>query len=510
MRVYLLNPPYLPHFGRGMRWQDTGRGGTLYYPLWLSYATALVEQAHETRLVDAPAWNWDREEVIKDVNRFKPDLIVIDSSFPSLQNDIDVAGALKKITESYIVLVGPPASQFPNAILNSTGIDIVARFEYDFTINELADTIENGNNLAGVQGISYKKPFFQKESFTKENEEILHNPNRGFTASEDLDRIPFVSTIYKNHLNIGDYFLGSSLYPEVQIFTGRGCPYQCTFCSWPQTLMGRMYRVRSIPNVLDELAWIEDNLPEVKEVFFEDDTFTINRSLEKKNRVLEFCNEYKERGLDITWACNARVGLDYETMREMKRAHCRLVIVGYESGSDEILKNIKKGITVEQIKQFAKDARAAGLLVHGDFIIGLPGETKATIEETRKLIRETKPELLQVAVASPFPGTEFYTWCKTNGYLTTDDPTEYLDEQGHQKAIISYPLLSNEEITSAVDKLLKQYYLSPRYVPRAVRQILRRNGLAEAKRLWHSTKMFLEYAKGRRSMGINKIEKINL
>ncbi|MBN1762031.1 MAG: radical SAM protein [Methanomicrobia archaeon] len=487
MRVYLLNPPYLPHFGRGMRWQDTGRGGTLYYPIWLSYATALVEQAHETRLVDAPAWNWDREAVITDVNRFKPDLIVIDSSFPSLQNDIDIAGALKKITGSCIVLVGPPASQFPDEILDNNGIDIVARFEYDYTIKELADTVENGTKLAGVQGISYKE----------NNGRIRHNPDRGFTASEDLDRIPFVSNVYKNHLNIEDYFLGSSLYPEVQIFTGRGCPYQCTFCSWPQTLMGRQYRVRSIPNVLDELAWIEDNLPEVKEVFFEDDTFTINRSLEKKNRVLAFCNEYKERGLNITWACNARVGLDYETMRAMKRAHCRLVIVGYESGSDEILKNIKKGITVEQIKRFAKDARAAGLLVHADFIIGLPGETKATIEETRTLIRETRPELLQVAVASPFPGTEFYTWCKANGYLTTDDPGGYLDEHGHQKAIVSYPLLSNEEITDAVDELLKQYYLSFRYVPLAVRQVLRRNGLAEARRLWHSAKMFMKYVRGR-------------
>ena len=481
MKVYMLNPPYIPHFGRGMRWQDTGRAGTLYYPIWLSYATAVVEQEYETRLVDAPAWNWSREDVIEDVKRFKPDLIVMDSSFPSLKNDIEVAEEIKRNCEAKIVLVGPPASQFPDEILSSDGIDIVARWEYDFTVRDIAKALEENRDFKDIKGISYK-----------ENGKIIHNPNREFTTSEDLDRIPFVSKVYKKHLNIRDYYLSSSLYPEVQIFTGRGCPYLCTFCSWTQTLMGRKYRVRSISNVLGELEWIQENLPEVKEVFFEDDTFTIN-----KKRVLEFCKEYRERGLDITWACNARADLDYETMKEMKKANCRLLIVGYESGSDEILRNIKKGITVEQIRRFAKDARKAGLLVHGDFIIGLPGETKETIELTRKLIKETKPDILQVSVASPFPGTEFYEWCKENGYLLINDPNEYLDGQGHQKAIISYPWLTAEEIVQKVDSILKEYYLSLGYVPVALKQVFRKRGIEEAKRLYHSAKMFMRYIKGR-------------
>lgn len=481
MKVYMLNPPYIPHFGRGMRWQDTGRAGTLYYPIWLSYATAVVEQEYETRLVDAPAWNWSRGDVIEDVKRFKPDLIVMDSSFPSLKNDIEVAEEIKRNCEAKIVLVGPPASQFPDEILSSDGIDIVARWEYDFTVRDIAKALEENRDFKDIKGISYK-----------ENGKIIHNPNREFTTSEDLDRIPFVSKVYKKHLNIRDYYLSSSLYPEVQIFTGRGCPYLCTFCSWTQTLMGRKYRVRSISNVLDELEWIQENLPEVKEVFFEDDTFTIN-----KKRVLEFCKEYRERGLDITWACNARADLDYETMKEMKKANCRLLIVGYESGSDEILRNIKKGITVEQIRRFAKDARRAGLLVHGDFIIGLPGETKETIELTRKLIKETKPDILQVSVASPFPGTDFYEWCEENGYLLINDPNEYLDEQGHQKAIISYPWLTAEEIVQKVDSILKEYYLSLGYVPVALKQVFRKRGIEEAKRLYHSAKMFMRYIKGR-------------
>ena len=436
MKVYLLNPPYYPYFGRSMRWQDTGRAGTLYYPTWLSYTTGVVEQDHKVRLVDAPAWNWSRKDVKEDIKEFKPDLIVIDSSFPSLNNDIEVAKELK----------------------------------------EVADTLQSENNLRDVRGISYKS-----------DGEIIHNLDREFMTSEELDEIPFVSKVYKKHLNIKDYFLGSSLYPEVQIFTGRGCPFRCTFCSWPQTLMGRKYRVRSIHNVLDELEWVQNNL-RVKEVFYEDDTFTIN-----KERVKEFCRKYKERGLDITWACNARADLDLESMREMRKANCRLLIVGYESGSGEILKRIRKGVTLAQIRDFAGNAIRAGLLVHGDFIIGLPGETKETIMMTKKLIEETRPDILQVSVASPFPGTDFYRWCNENSFLVTDDPNEYLDEGGHQKSVISYPWLSSEDITKAVDDLLKDYYLSASYVPVAFRQVFRRHGLDELRRVLYSARMFLGY-----------------
>ena len=184
-------------------------------------------------------------------------------------------------------------------------------------------------------------------------------------------------------------------------------------------------------------------------------------------------------------------------MNEMKKVNCRLLIVGYESGSDDILKNIKKGSTIAQIKQFAKSAKKVRLIVHGDFIIGLPGETKETIELTRKLLKETRPEVLQVSVASPFPGTEFYEWCKEGGYLLTDDPNEYLDGQGHQKAIISYPELKNEEMVKEVDEILKRYYMSLSYVPLALRQIFRRNGFDEFRRLLHSARMFMGYIRGR-------------
>ena len=484
VRVYVLNPPFVQGFSRELRGEGMStRAGTLYYPIWLSYATGVLDQYHEVKLVDAVARRWTLEDVCRDAISFRPDIIVVDTNFASLKNDLKVVEKLKSETNAITVVVGPPASQFTERILRSGHVDIVARYEYDYTLLEIADMLENGELvLDKIKGISYIR-----------EGEIRHNPNREFLLSEDLDKIPFVSKVYKKYLNVRDYFLSSSLYPVVQIFTGRGCPFKCTFCSWPQTLMGHKYRVRSISNVLDEMEWISKNLKEVKEVFFEDDTFTVN-----KKRVLEFCKEYKERGLDIAWACNARADLDYETMKAMKKAGCRLVIVGYESGSDEILKNIRKGITTQQIREFAKNARRAGLLVHGDFIIGLPGETKETIEMTRKLIKKIKPDILQVQVATPIPGTEFYRWCKENGYLASDDPDEYLDEHGYQKSVVSYPWLSSEEIVRAVDEILKDYYLSISYVPVALRQVFRRRWLDEARRLWRSAIMFLRYARSRR------------
>lgn len=484
MRIYLLNPPYIENFVRCGRWQGvTARGGTLYYPIWLAYATGVLEKiGHEVRLVDAVARRWDRNKVLEDAKEFKPDLVVVDSNFSSLQNDINVAKIIKENTGAVSVIVGPPASQFPEKILNN-GVDIVARFEYDFTLSDIAETIDKNSDFTKIRGISYK-----------ENGKIIHNPDRDFTSSEELDRIPFVSKVYKDHLNIKDYFLNHALYPMVQIFTGRGCPNRCTFCSWPKTLMGRKYRVRSVQNVADEFEFVANELPEVKEIFIEDDTFTIN-----KKRVKQFCEEIKRRRIDISWGCQSRADLDYETMKAMREAGCRLLDVGYESGSDEILKNIKKGITVNQLREFTKNAKKAGLKILADFVIGFPGETKETAEQTIRFIKEIKPDLLQVAVATPIPGTEFYDYVKENGFLLVDDLEESLDSWGAQKCIISYPEFTKEDIENYVDRALKEYYLSPSYIPIAMKNILRKNGLHELKVMVKSAKVFLRYV-GRRKI----------
>lgn len=484
MNIYVLNPPFKPNFVRCGRWQGAAaRSGGLDYPKWLAYTTAVLEERFENvKLVDAVAENWNENELINDVKHFDPDLTIIDSNFSSLSNDIHIAKLIKENTGSTTVMVGPPTSQFPNRILEAGGVDIVARFEYDFTIREIAEALDNAQKVHTIKGISYK-----------ENGKIIHNENRKFTSSDDLDKIPFVSKIYKKHLDIKKYFLSQSLYPEIQIFTGRGCPNRCTFCSWPETLMGRVYRSRSAKNIVDEFEWVQKNLPEVKEIFIEDDTFTINKKL-----VRSVCNEMNHRGIDITWSCNARADLDYETMKQMKKAGCRLIIVGYESGNDHILKNIKKGITTTEMRNFTRQAKKAGLLIHGDFIIGLPGETKSTIKDTADFINQIKPNMLQIAIASPIPGTDFYNFVSKNGYLLEKNIENSINEEGFQECIIEYPDLSYDDITKSVDEILRGYYLNISFIPVAIENCIVGRGFDEIRIMLRSGKDFLKYATRRK------------
>ena len=199
------------------------------------------------------------------------------------------------------------------------------------------------------------------------------------------------------------------------------------------------------------------------------------------------------RKVKVTWSCQARADLSYELLKKMKKAGCRKVIVGFESGSDDILRNIKKGLTVSQMRSFAKDVKRSGILLQGDFVIGLPGENAKTLRMTRKFIHDIKPEILQVSVGAPYPGTEFYDWVKNHGYLTVDDPVHYLDKEGHQKPVISYPWLSNIEIAEAVDNILKEYYISPRYLPLFLKQIVRKKGIDELIRFIRAMKVFVNY-----------------
>ena len=483
LKIYLLNPPFKEGFVRCGRWQGvTARGGTLDYPKWLSYTTGQLEdEGFKVKLRDAVARKYTLNDVLGEVEKFRPDIVVVETNFSSLKNDLNFVRAIKERLDNDIIsiITGPPTAVYPEDILKNDWVDIIARYEYDFVVKDLVLALESGKDLKSVDGIWFK-----------DNNKIIRNKDRRFSRSEELDSLPFVTRVYKDHLNIYEYYLSQSLYPEVQIFTGRGCIYKCTFCSWPTNLMGRVYRVRSIENIADEFQFVEEELPYVKEIFIEDDTFTID-----KKRIRAFCKEIIERGIEIKWSCNARADLDYETMKLMKKAGCRLLIVGYESGSDEILKNIKKGLTTKKAREFTKNAKKAGLLIHADFIIGLPGEKHETAKKTLEFIKEIKPDILQVAVATPIPGTEFYEYVKKNDYLLVDDMCESIDENGYQKCIVSYPEFTKEDIEKWVNKILKSYYLNPSYVLTFIKGVIRGGGVYHAKSVFRAARDFFRYIK---------------
>ena len=435
MRTLFLNPPSYEGFdgGAGARYQAKREIRSYWYPTWLAQPAALVP---DSLLVDAPAAGKTLADVVA-LARDR-DLVVLYTSSPTFAGDAQVAEALKEARPSLLIgFAGPKVAVEPeSSLLASPAIDFVAREEFDFTLAEVAD----GRPLAQVAGLSYQD----------RTGAVIHNPDREIL--QDMDRLPFVTPVYKRDLRIEDYYIGYLRHPYVSLYTGRGCRSRCTFCLWPQTVGGHRYRTRSVASVLTEAALARELFPQMKELFFDDDTFTDDRG-----RAEEIARGLGRLGL--TWSCNAKANVPRETLQVMRDNGLRLLLVGYESGDQQILINIKKGLRVERAKRFAADCRDLGVTVHGTFILGLPGETRETIQETIKFAREVNPHTIQVSVAAPYPGTELYRQAKENGWLPDDDDgTTLVSDNGTQLAALSYPGLGRAEILDSVDTFYKRFY----------------------------------------------------
>ena len=462
MKTLLLNPPSFEKFdgGAGSRYQATREITSFWYPVWLAYPAGLIK---ESRLLDAPAHGITPDEMIQIARDY--DFVVLFTSTPGFKSDIRLAEMIKDAEPQIkIAFVGPHVSvQTEESLSASPAIDFIARKEFDYSVAEFSW----GKKIEEIEGISFRK-----------NGRIVHNPDR--PAIEDLDALPFVVEIFKRDLDFRKYNIPYLLYPYVSFYTSRGCPAHCTFCLWPQTMSGHRWRTRSSDNVVAEVKRALELFPEAREIFFDDDTFTWNKS-----RVLELCEKLKP--LKFTWSCNSRVTTDDETLRAMKEAGCRLFVVGFESGDPTILRNIKKGATVEQALAFVKNCKRAGITVHGDFQIGHPGETRETIERTIQFAKKLDPQTMQVSMSHPYPGTEFYRYLQEHGYLTTAGMT---DELGHQLPNLQYPGLSREEIVEAVEDFYARYYFRPRIIFRIVRRAILDG--CERKRLYKEAKEFFQ------------------
>lgn len=455
MKIFFVNPSFKSEYGkfsRENRSPTVTRSGTLYYPLWLIYAAATCEKdGFEVEFLDAPAKPMSEKEQYDYIRAHGKDtkLFVINTSTPSIVNDTICADKLKDLySDAFVMLVGTHPSATPVETLeNSKRVDAVARHEYDYIVRDVARAIRNGKDPFETLGLTYRK-----------DGDIKANPDMPYIT--DLDEIPFLSEFVNKHLNYKDYFFAAGEYPEVQMFTGRGCMARCNFCVYPQTMHGHGYRMRSVENVVAELEYIAKTFPDVKEIVFEDDTFTM-----KKDRVIEICNLMTEKGLNrrFRWLCNARVNLDLETMKVMKAAGCHLIIPGIESGSQQILNNIKKGTKLEQVHEYVKNAKKAGLQIHACYMVGNKGETKETMQETLRLALELNTDTAQFYPLLPFPGTEAYAWAKENGYIH-GTYTDYVKEDGTINCLLELPGITGEEMVQFCDDARKKYYMRPSYI----------------------------------------------
>jgi radical SAM superfamily enzyme YgiQ (UPF0313 family) len=258
--------------------------------------------------------------------------------------------------------------------------------------------------------------------------------------------------VYHRDLVIEQYFIGYLLHPYVSLYTGRGCRSKCTFCLWPQTVGGHRYRTRSVEHVVAEIAQATRHFPNVKEYFFDDDTFTDD--LPRAEAIARGLGR-----LGVTWSCNAKANVPESTLRVLRDNGLRLLLVGYESGSQEILNRVKKGIRLDVARQFTRNAKALGIKIHGTFIMGLPGETRETIEETIRFARDIDPDSLQVSLAAPYPGTALYREALEQGWL---ERTELVDAGGTQTSVLGYPHLSRDEIFASVERFYRRFYFRPR------------------------------------------------
>ena len=478
LKTLFLNPPSFENFdgGAGSRWPATREIESYWYPVWLAYPAGMLEGS---RLLDAPSHHVSAEETINIARDYE--FLVLFTSTPGFPGDIRLVKKIKEINPKIkIAFVGPHVSVLPERSLkDSPEIDFVVRKEFDYAVYEFA----HGKPLPEILGISYLQ-----------NGSVVHTPDR--PEVQDLDSLPHVTEIYRRDLDVTRYNVPFLLYPYVSLYTTRGCPAQCTFCLWPQTLSGHPWRKRSTDDVAREMAKAKDFWPEVREFFFDDDTFNI-----QKPRTVELCSKLKP--LKLTWSCTSRVTTDYETLKAMKDAGCRLLIVGYESGDQQILKNIKKGATIERARQFTKDCHKLGLVIHGDFILGLPGETPDTIRNTIAFAKELDVETIQVSVAHAYPGTELYDYAVKNGFMVGDN--KMVDEGGHQLAHIQYPGLPAEEILESVHRFYDEYY----FRPKAIFRILRKAAFnsVDRKRLYKEARTFLKVRAMRHKWVKDKREK---
>ena len=434
MKSLFLNPPSFNGFdgGAGSRYQCTREVRSFWYPTWLAQPAALVPGS---RLIDAPARNLSLQDVLPLAKDYE--LLILYTSTPSFPNDVKVAEAFKAANPGLMIgFCGAHVAINPDhSVLASAAIDFVARNEFDFTIKEVAE----GRPLSAIDGLTYKQ-----------HGQPVHNKERAIL--HDMDQLPWVTKVYKDNLVPEDYFNGYMLHPYMSFYTGRGCKSRCTFCLWPQTIGGHNYRTRSVANIAAEVKWARENFPQVREFFFDDDTLTDNIP-----QVEALAREIGKLG--ITWSCNAKANVPYETLKIMKDNGLRLLLVGYESGNQQILYNIKKGIRTDIARQFTRDCHKLGIVIHGTFIVGLPGESHETIEETIKYAQELNPQTIQVSLPAAYPGTFLYKQAVENGWLLRNE--SLVGQDGVQHSVLNYPHLSSEEIFTAVDNFYKRFYFRP-------------------------------------------------
>ena len=467
--VLILNPPFVNDFVRSARWDARSRGRVQRHPDYLAVATAVLEEAGiDTRLVDACAQNWTKGDVENLLTKEKPEWVVMHAATPSIDNDIAYCALAKELAGAKTVLVGQHVSAVPEDTFDrSKGVlDFIAPGEYDHTLRELF----SGGDPAETPGLC----------FPGVDGKLVRTPPRPFI---DVNTLPFPAW---RHVDPSWYFDGGKLHPFLTLISGRGCFARCTFCRDPQLMYGHENRYRDPKLVVDEMEHDIALFPDLREIMIETDTFTANRE-----HVEGVCREILRRRLDtkIRWSCNVRTDVKRDLLQVMRRAGCRMLMIGFEFGTQEALDAVKKGVKLERSVEFAHDAADLGFTLHGCFMIGAPGETVDSARRTIDYAKSLPLDTIQISGIAAYPGTELYDWAKKNGYLIPKDWTEYLDKNQEQVTVVDYPDLPKEKIDELINQGLKEFYLRPKQMVKMAAAI---RGVGDVKRKLYGLKSFVD------------------
>jgi radical SAM superfamily enzyme YgiQ (UPF0313 family) len=441
----------------------------------LTAAQVLLDHGHEVIFVEAAARNFTLEESCAIIEPFQPELLVIHATTPSIYNDIEQAGTIKRRTRCKVVFVGQHATaEVANTFqIGQNAVDYIARGEYDHTLLDLAER----KDIASIPGLSWR-----------DHLNVMDNPPR---PPLDVNTLPFPAW----HLIKPEWYPDAGKkFPFLTLMSGRGCNNACNFCRDPQLMYGHCLRLRDAAKVVDEMEYDLKLFPHLREIMFETDTFAA--STEHARAV---CEEIIHRGLNkrISWSCNMRVNTDLTLLPLMKQAGCRMLMTGFEFGHDEGLRAVNKGnVTTAMSRRFAQEAKRLGFIVHGCFMFGAPGETPDKARQTIDFAKSIPMDTVQFTGIAVYPGTSLYKWARKNGYVVAKDWREWLTETGEQRTLLSYPQLTNQQIDQFIDQGLREFYLRPKQI---LQMLLSIRSTGDLLRKLHGLKSFLNYfSKSRR------------
>jgi len=464
MRVLIINPPW-PGKGFGTRSQNRiikhRSDKYLQYPIFLSYSASQLEaEGHAVAYIDSVIQDLDLNQTVAEVKKKDPEVIFMETTTPSIEADYDNLAALKNATGAKVIVGGPHATHFYKEVLEECpAVDIVIRHEFD---TKISGVVSNLDDLKKVKGICFR-----------DNGVVADNGDGDM--ARDLDKIPFPDRdVIPWHWYVEAWY---SRQPFMNLMTSRGCPYRCTFCLWPQSMYGHGQRFRSLDNVLAEIRYLVERY-RVKEINVDDGTFTTN-----KERVIEFCQRLRSEKMGIIWTCNGRVdNVDDEMLVEMKESGCKMIRLGVESGSQEVLDKIKKGLTLKQIEDGVRLVKKHGIQALGGFMFGFPYDTRETVEQTIHFAKKLSPDQVQFSIAMCYPGTSLYEYAKENELLLAKSFREFDMTHG---PVVKTKDMDREELEHILARAYREFYFRPKYV---FQTLLHLKDFDEVKRVFRSVK----------------------